>query len=193
MLGVVHGVIQVGLGVGALFVWRQLVFDQLDWPLPIIAATALYGPILAVASAEVVALYLLVASRFGVNVNELFAGQGIQGYKGFLRMHIDRDGTSDHLPDRPRLRREAVAGHTRPRPPTRRGSSRSSRCARGSSSPRSCWAGRRRPNPPYRSRTWTSRSRRSAQSAQRSRYVRYTSLRWSTSTTVTLWDSSSMR
>jgi hypothetical protein len=93
VLGVVHGVIQVGLGVGALFVWRQLVFDQLDWPLPIIAATTLYGPVLAVASAEVVALYLLVASRFGVNVNELFAGQGIQGFKGFLRMHIDRDGS----------------------------------------------------------------------------------------------------
>jgi hypothetical protein len=48
---------------------------------------------LAIASAEVVALYLLVASRFGVNVNELFAGQGIQGYKGFLRMHIGRDGS----------------------------------------------------------------------------------------------------
>jgi hypothetical protein len=91
-LGIIHGVIQVGMGVGALFVWRQLIFDQLDWPLPIIAAVALYGPILAVASAEVAALYLLIASRFGVNVNELFAGQGIQGYKGFLRMHIGRDG-----------------------------------------------------------------------------------------------------
>ena len=91
-LGIIHGVIQVGLGVGALFVWRQLIFDQLDWPLPIIAAVALYGPILAIASAEVVALYLLIASRFGVNVNELFAGQGIQGFKGFLRMHIGRDG-----------------------------------------------------------------------------------------------------
>ena len=91
-LGIIHGVIQVGLGVGALFVWRQLIFDQLDWPLPIIAAVALYGPILAIASAEVAALYLLIASRFGVNVNELFAGQGIQGFKGFLRMHIGRDG-----------------------------------------------------------------------------------------------------
>ena len=91
-LGIIHGVIQVGLGVGALYVWRQLIFDQLDWPLPIIAAVALYGPILAIASAEVAALYLLIASRFGVNVNELFAGQGIQGFKGFLRMHIGRDG-----------------------------------------------------------------------------------------------------
>ena len=54
---------------------------------------SLYGPILAVAAAEVVALYLLIASRFGVNLNELFAGQGIQGYKGFLRLHIARDGS----------------------------------------------------------------------------------------------------
>jgi len=92
-LGIIHGVIQVGLGVGALFVWRMLPFDRLDWPLPIIAAAFLYGPILAVAAAEVAAIYLVVASRFGVNLNELFAGQGIQGYKGFLRMHVGADGT----------------------------------------------------------------------------------------------------
>ena len=40
-----------------------------------------------------VALYLLIAARFMVNINELFAGQGIQGYKGFLRMHIAADGS----------------------------------------------------------------------------------------------------
>jgi hypothetical protein len=92
VLGLVHGSIQVGMGVGALMLWRLLPFDTLGWPLPIIAATALYGPILALAAAEVVALYLLIASRFGVNLNELFAGQGIQGYKGFLRLHIAKDG-----------------------------------------------------------------------------------------------------
>jgi hypothetical protein len=46
----------------------------------------------AFVAAEVAALYLLVASRFGVNVNELFAGQGIDGHKGFLRLHIGADG-----------------------------------------------------------------------------------------------------
>jgi hypothetical protein len=92
-LGIIHGVIQLGLGVGALFLWRMLPFSDLPWPLPIIAAVGLYGPVLAVAATEVAALYLLIASRFGVNVNELFAGQGIQGYKGFLRMHIARDST----------------------------------------------------------------------------------------------------
>jgi hypothetical protein len=92
-LGIGHGVIQVGMGVVALVLWRMLPFDGLAWPLPIITAAVLYGPILAVAAAEVVALYLLIASRFGVNLNELFAGQAIQGYKGFLRMHIGADGS----------------------------------------------------------------------------------------------------
>jgi hypothetical protein len=71
----------------------MLPFDGWAWPLPIITAVALYGPILAVCAAEVVALYLLIASRFGVNLNELFAGQAIQGYKGFLRMRIGADGS----------------------------------------------------------------------------------------------------
>jgi hypothetical protein len=93
VLGVLHGLAQVGVGVGGLFVWRMFIFDQLDWPLPALAAAFFYGPVAAVVSAEVVALYLLVASRFGVNLNELFAGQGIQGYKGFLRIHVRSDGT----------------------------------------------------------------------------------------------------
>jgi hypothetical protein len=42
--------------------------------------------------AEVVALYLLVASRAGINVNEAFAGQGIEDHKGFLRLHINKAG-----------------------------------------------------------------------------------------------------
>jgi hypothetical protein len=64
LLGIVHGFIQVGLGVAALFLWRMLPFDGWPWPLPILTAAGLYGPILAVAAAEIAALYLLVASRF---------------------------------------------------------------------------------------------------------------------------------
>jgi hypothetical protein len=93
LLGAVHGTVQVGMGVGALLIWRLLPFDEWAWPLPILAAAFIYGPVLAIASAEVMALYLLVAARFGVNLNELFAGQGIQGFKGFLRMHIAADGS----------------------------------------------------------------------------------------------------
>jgi hypothetical protein len=80
------------MGVAALLVWRMLPFDTMARPIPTIAAAVLYGPILAVAAAEVVALYLLVASRFAVNLNELFASQSIQGYKGFLRLHIGPEG-----------------------------------------------------------------------------------------------------
>jgi hypothetical protein len=92
VLGILHGAVQVGMGVGGLFVWRMLPFDKLDWPWPVLCAAAFYGPVAAVVSAQVTALYLLVASRFRVNLNELFAGQGIQRYKGFLRLHIGADG-----------------------------------------------------------------------------------------------------
>jgi len=92
-LGVIHGTVQVGLGVAALFAWRMLPFEDLHFPLPVLIAAALYGPIGGIVGAEVTSLYLLVASRFQVNLNELFAGQGIQGYKGFLRLHIAADGS----------------------------------------------------------------------------------------------------
>lgn len=43
--------------------------------------------------AEVTALYLMVASRFGINLNEVMAGQSLEDHKGFLRIHIDSTGT----------------------------------------------------------------------------------------------------
>jgi hypothetical protein len=43
-------------------------------------------------SASLTGGYLLFASSFDVNLNEVFAGQSIEDYKGFLRMHIDVDG-----------------------------------------------------------------------------------------------------
>jgi Calcineurin-like phosphoesterase len=92
-LGILHGALQVGLGVLGVLIWRQLPFDGWHWPLPVLAAAVLYGPVAALASAELVAGYLLLASAFRVNVNELFASQGIQGYKGFLRLHVATDGT----------------------------------------------------------------------------------------------------
>ena len=44
-------------------------------------------------ASQLAATYLLVAGAFGVNLNELFAGQGIEDAKSFLRMHIAADGT----------------------------------------------------------------------------------------------------
>jgi hypothetical protein len=46
-----------------------------------------------VLSTIVVAIYLFVASMFGLNFNELFSSQRIEGYKGFLRMHLAIDGS----------------------------------------------------------------------------------------------------
>ena len=56
-------------------------------------AAVVYGPIIGFVTTQLVALYLLVASRFDVNVNELFAAQGIEDAKSFLRMQIAADGT----------------------------------------------------------------------------------------------------
>ena len=53
----------------------------------------LYGLVAGVVSAVLVAVYFFIASLFDVNFNELFAAQRIEGYKGFLRMHIDAAGT----------------------------------------------------------------------------------------------------
>jgi len=93
LLGLSHGVAQAALGVAGLELWRLLPFDTLRWPLPALAAAAIYGPIAGLVATQVVALYLIIAAQFQVNLNELFAGMGIEGYKGFLRMHIRRDGS----------------------------------------------------------------------------------------------------
>jgi hypothetical protein len=93
ILGVTHGFVQVALAVGGLAVWWRLPMHSWPWPLPALSAAAFYGPVIAVLSSQVVALYLLIAGRLRVNINELFAGQGIQGYKAFLRLHIATDGT----------------------------------------------------------------------------------------------------
>ncbi|MEU8240622.1 metallophosphoesterase [Actinoplanes missouriensis] len=93
VLGVLHGFAQIALAAGGTFVWLRLDFRDWPWPWPLVVAAAVYGPLIAVLSTQLTALYLLIAARFGVNVNELFAGQGIEDGKSFLRMHIDAGGT----------------------------------------------------------------------------------------------------
>jgi hypothetical protein len=90
--GVLHGAAQVALAAAAVPFWRWLPFDAWPRPLPDLAAVLIYGPVAAVVATEIFALYLFLASRFGINMNELFAGQGIERYKGFLRLHIATDG-----------------------------------------------------------------------------------------------------
>jgi hypothetical protein len=93
VLGVVHGFAHVALAAGGTWVWLHLPFHNWPWPLPLVAAAVLYGPVAAVVGVQLLCLYLVVASWFGVNVNELYAGQGIEDSKSFLRMHIAADGT----------------------------------------------------------------------------------------------------
>ncbi|MFU8871004.1 metallophosphoesterase family protein [Micromonospora sp. SL4-19] len=93
ILGVSHGLAQIALAAAGTWLWLKLPFLDWPWPLPAIAAAVLYGPVIGLVASQLVALYLLVAGSFGVNVNELFAGQGIEDSKAFLRFRIDPDGT----------------------------------------------------------------------------------------------------
>jgi hypothetical protein len=93
ILGIVHGFAQVALVAGGTWVWLHLAFHNWAWPGPLVVAAVIYGPIIGYVATQLLSLYMLVASYFDVNVNELFAGQGIEDAKSFLRMHIAADGT----------------------------------------------------------------------------------------------------
>ncbi|NIL59899.1 metallophosphoesterase family protein [Salinispora arenicola] len=93
LLGVGHGLAHVALAAGGTWVWLALPFHDWPWPLSVVAAVVFFGSVGGLAASQLVAAYLLVAGAFGVNVNELFAGQGIEDAKGFLRMHIAPEGT----------------------------------------------------------------------------------------------------
>ena len=93
LLGLLHGFAHVGLAVGGTWVWLQFPMRDWPWPWPLAAAAILYGPVIGYVASLLVSLYLVIASWFGVNVNELFAGQGIEHAKSFLRLHIAADGT----------------------------------------------------------------------------------------------------
>jgi hypothetical protein len=51
-----------------------------------------YGAVAGLVSAVVVGLYLVVASLFKLNINELFSSQRIEGHKSFVRLHIAPTG-----------------------------------------------------------------------------------------------------
>jgi hypothetical protein len=93
ILGVLHGVAQIALASAGTWVWLRVPIHDWPWPVPLGVAAVVYWPISGYLSTELCALYLLIASRFNVNVNELFAGQSIEDAKSFLRMHIAADGT----------------------------------------------------------------------------------------------------
>ncbi|WP_430781083.1 metallophosphoesterase family protein [Actinoplanes sp. G11-F43] len=93
VFGFAHGAAQIALAAAGTWVWLQLPFRDWPWPGPLAVAAVLYGPLVALVATQLLAVYLLIAARFDVNLNELFAGQGIEEAKSFLRMHIAADGT----------------------------------------------------------------------------------------------------
>jgi hypothetical protein len=93
VLGSSHGLAHLALAAAGTYVWLRLPFVTYDWPMPLILATVLYGPVAGFLASLLVSGYLLVAGAFNVNVNELFAAQGIADAKGFLRMHFAADGS----------------------------------------------------------------------------------------------------
>jgi hypothetical protein len=93
IMGALHGAAHIGLGVLGAWVWLALPFHNLHWPLPLVVAALLYLPVSGLVASWLVGAYLMVASMFDVNVNELFAAQGIVDYKSFLRLRLDAEGT----------------------------------------------------------------------------------------------------
>lgn len=83
--GLGHGLAHLGLTVAGAWAWSAL--DLSGW-----WAYLGFVPVAGVAATLLVSAYLLVAGGFGVNDNELFAGQSIEDSKCFLRMKIDESG-----------------------------------------------------------------------------------------------------
>jgi hypothetical protein len=112
--GVAHAMAHLALSVGWAVAVRALyhAFPDgviADWLIFLVVAVGT-PVVIGFVDAEVVALYLLVASQFGINLNEVMAGQSIEDHKGFLRMHIDGDGTLTIYPVKlERVCREWVA------------------------------------------------------------------------------------
>jgi hypothetical protein len=98
LLGVGHGLAQLALAGLGTWAWVRLPFVDWPWPAPLAAAAVLYAPVISLLGSQLVAAYLLVAGAFRVNVNELFAGQGIDDAKCFLRLHLAADGSLTGYP-----------------------------------------------------------------------------------------------
>jgi hypothetical protein len=109
VLGILHGVIQIGLGVLGTWQWAKVGFIDSPWPAPAFASL-IYFVVSGVVATLIFCLYLLVASARGVNVNELFASQSIVDSKSFLRLHIDATGALTIYPIKvPKVSRKWVA------------------------------------------------------------------------------------
>ncbi|HZE41134.1 MAG TPA: hypothetical protein VE172_20230 [Stackebrandtia sp.] len=84
-----HAAVHLGLTTLGAFTYAEFGFS--GW-----ASYVAYVPISGILASVVVSAYLVIAGRFGVNDNELFAGQSIDDYKCFLRLRIDGEGVTVH-------------------------------------------------------------------------------------------------
>ena len=95
--GFLHALGHFALSVAWAAFVRTLYHDVLpdraaDW-LVLLIVVVVTPSFIGFLDAEIVALYLWIASRWRINYNEVFAGQSLEDHKGFLRLHIDRNGT----------------------------------------------------------------------------------------------------
>ncbi|GLW31065.1 metallophosphoesterase [Actinoplanes regularis] len=93
VLGLLHGGAHLGLAALGTWAWWELPLHDWPWPWSLIATLVVYGVVSGLAATALVAAYLLLAARFGVNLNELFSAQGIVDSKSFLRLRLTADGT----------------------------------------------------------------------------------------------------
>ena len=92
IVGAVHGLLHLAL---AVLVVRGATVVTAGVPAPwsLLLVVPLVFGVGGLLAAELVALYLVVADRFGLNSNELFAGQAIPDRRNFLRLRLEPDGT----------------------------------------------------------------------------------------------------
>src|ERR1043166_1880763 len=91
VLGGIHGLIQIALGIGGTKLWAMYGHLHGTWPVPVIAVVG-YLLAVGIVATYIFCVYMLIASAFGVNLNELFSSQAISDSKSFLRMRIDETG-----------------------------------------------------------------------------------------------------
>jgi hypothetical protein len=88
--------LQVLLLGAAVLLFARFGTDRPFWV--VLVAVIVGGALGGLLAAELLAGWLLFASSRGVNVNEAFAAQSIEDFKGFVRMRIDTDGVLTVFP-----------------------------------------------------------------------------------------------
>jgi hypothetical protein len=83
--GAAHAAVHLSLTALGTALWR--LWDLTGWE-----SYLAYVPVSGLVACVITSVYLLIAGSFGINDNELFAGQSIDDYKCFLRMRLDEAG-----------------------------------------------------------------------------------------------------